>query len=149
MLVIKDTKEKDGFNFKDYTDVKISNDSLKYGDYTLAICDHPDFDESVIIERKKNCRELINNLGSEFERFCREMDGLQKYKHKQIIVCGPNNFSYLVDRGLTKLSLNFIYKQLAYLQVNYNVDILFFPNIEEAENYVYRLFKEIERKLDE
>jgi ERCC4-type nuclease len=149
MLIIKDTKEKDGFDFKDYSDVKISRDTLKYGDYTLAIADNSDFRDSIIIERKKNCMELINNLGTNFERFCNEMEGLTKYQHKQIVVCGPNNFSYLVDRGLTRLNLNFIYKQLAYLQIYYNVDIIFFPNKEEAENYVYRLFKEIERKSDE
>lgn len=148
MLIIKDTQEKDGWDFSTYENVEISNDSLPAGDYTLAICEMPNFDESVIIERKQNCRELLGNLGQNFERFTRELEQLQKFKHKQIVVCGPNNFEYLVSRGYTKLNLNFIYRQLAFIYTHYGVSTIFFPNKDEAENYVYRLFTRIIKKLE-
>ncbi len=146
--IIRDTKEQKPLGFIDYP-VKITNESLPAGDYSLVGHDMPGDDDSIIIERKKDCMELCSNLGAKWEQFENEAKLLKKYKHKMILVCAPNNFDYLCDRGFTKLSVNFIYKRLAYLYVNYGITITYMPNRESAENLIYRTFLEIIRKTRE
>ena len=57
-----------------HNNIKIYNDTLKAGDYSLIGHETIGDDDSIIIERKKNCNELCNNLGNGWERFCNEMD---------------------------------------------------------------------------
>ena len=141
--IISDTAEKKPWEFKNYDIIEVSKDSLYAGDYTMAGHDISHHDNSVIIERKKNCLELVTNIGSEWARFEREAEELQKFKFKQIVVCGPNNFDYLVKKGITKLNINFIYRQISLLYVKYGISTIFFNTHEEAENYVFRLFYQI------
>lgn len=111
--------------------------------------DQPNDDHSIIIERKKNCSELVTNLGAKWDNFVAEAEQLAQYKHRQIVVCGPNNFEYLIDRHFTKLSLNFIYKRLAILALDFGVPTFFCPDRPHAENYIYRLFKEVMIRMDQ
>ena len=147
MRIIRDSKEQQPWAFKDYVydqnPVIVGRDSLEAGDYTIAAHDMPNDDNSNIIERKKDCRELCTNLGQKWEQFENEARLLQKYTHKFIVVCGPDNFEYLYDRGYTKLHPNFIYSRLAYLAVTYNLPTMFFANRENAENFVFRTFVKI------
>lgn len=106
----------------------------------------PNDDDSIIIERKKDCSELVRNLGAEWERFTREMELMTQYRHKLMVVCAPDNFQVLYDKGYTKLHPNFVYKQLATLQIRYGVSTIFLPNRTTAENYIFRLFTDIINK---
>jgi ERCC4-type nuclease len=145
--IIVDTRENDPLLFSLYDEeIKTHRDKLDAGDYTLFAHDMPGDDDSIIIERKANCQELVNNLGKKWEQFKAEAELLSKYKHKVILVCGPDNFNYLYDRGFTRLHPNFIYKQLNYLWINYGIQTLFLPDRDTAENYIFRSFVEVIRK---
>lgn len=144
--IIVDTREQTPFLWKDYADVGVQSDTLGAGDYTLCSHDMPLDDNSIIIERKKNCQELINNLGAAWDRFEIEMVKMSQYKNKLIIVCGNDNFEELYNKGYTKVHPNFAYKQLATISVRYGVNTCFLGSYINAENYVYRLFKEVINK---
>lgn len=148
MKIIRDTREQDPWKFEAYEEVKFCVDKLDYGDYTLVGHDQSGDDNSIIIERKKDCQELCGNLGTGWERLVEEAKGLSKYKYKQIVVCGPENFNYLIQKGFTKLNLNFIYSQIALLYIKYDISTVFFPNKEQAENYAYRLFRKVIQKTN-
>jgi len=145
LKLIQDTREQDPLIFDGYP-VTVGIDTLPAGDYSLVGHDQFGDDFSVIIERKANCSELIGNLGTNWERFTRELEQLSKYKFASIVVCGDNNFHYLVERNFTKLSLNFIFSQIARIQLDYNIPIIFAGNRENATNYIYRLFNQIDKK---
>ena len=149
LKIIVDTREQNPLTWENELkpyDVVLTRDKLDFGDYSLVGHDQPSDDDSIVIERKKNCQELVGNLGTNWDRFKDEMAGLKAYKHKSIIVCGPNNFAHLYNQGFTKLHPNFIYKRLADLFIYYNISTVFLNTREDAENYIYRLFNEIANK---
>jgi ERCC4-type nuclease len=146
--ILIDTREQDGFLFDGY-EAQCTSEKLDAGDYTIVGHDMANDDNSIIIERKKNCNELIGNVGTNWERFLREAEQLTKYKTKLIVVTAPCNFEFLYNNQLTRLHPNFVYKQLSYLQINFGISTLFFPTKEVAENYVFRLFIETLRLTEE
>lgn len=148
MKILIDSREQSPFRWIDYENLTTVREKLDFGDYSLVSHDMPGDDESVIIERKQHCQELLSNIGMYWDRFKRELEGLAKYKHKFIIVCGPSNFDYLYNKGFTKISPNFAYKQLAFIYTEYGIPTLFFSKAEDAENFIYRLFIELIRKND-
>lgn len=147
--ILCDTREQTPFEWEGYDGLTVTKETLDAGDYTIVGHDRPKDDYSIIIERKKNCNELVGNVGANWERFLREAEILTQYKTKLIIVTGPCNFDYLYDNGLTKIHPNFALKQLAYLQMKFGISTLYFPNKELAENYVFRLFVEISKLIKE
>lgn len=146
-----DTKEQQPLNFHSFDFIETCHDHLPAGDYTIVGHDMVTDDHSVIIERKKNVQELVNNIGAEWDRFISEAEILKQYKHKSIIVCGPNNIDYLYSRGFTKISPGFFYKQLSILQIEYGLPTIFAGDRESAEHYMVRYFNHIVRlhKQDE
>jgi hypothetical protein len=143
MKILIDNKEQDPLQFTNYTSVQTMDETLKAGDYTLVGHDMSTDDNSVIIERKKDCNELARNLGAYWERFCKEMEVLQQYKNRAIVVCSNNTFADLYNCGYTKLHPNFIAKRIGELQAKYQVPVLFLGNRNNVEDYIYRLFREI------
>lgn len=137
--IICDTREQEPLKFHEY-DVSICRDKLDAGDYTIRCHDRPKDDNSIIIERKKNCQELVNNLVAAWDTFKAELEILAQYRFKAIIVCGPNNFPYIYNRGFTKISPSFAYSRLAEVYMEYGVTTIFADNRDEAENMMYRMF---------
>lgn len=146
--IIVDTREQEPWGFRQYKDIYIQRDTLDWGDYTLVGQDRPSDDFNCIIERKKNAQELLGNLGNGWDRFQAEAEGLAPYRRKCVIVCGPDNFEYLYDRGFTKIHPNFAYKQIALLYAKYDIPVMFFSNRECAEEYAFRFLLENKRLLD-
>ena len=146
--IIVDTREQDPLRFADY-EVETCRDKLDAGDYTIFSHDRPKDDHSIIIERKKNCQELIGNFGTKWDTFRAELELLGEYKHRAIVVCGPNNFPYLYERGFTALHPSFIYSRIAEVTMEYQIPILFAGTREDAENIIYRLFTRAIRLNDE
>jgi ERCC4-type nuclease len=143
LKILIDTRENDPLPFSAYDNVVTSFDTLEGGDYTLVGHDRRGDDYSVIIERKKNCAELVRNLGAEWDRFRAQLEITNKYAYRQIIVCSPDNFEYLYSAGFTKLHPNFVYKRLADILVDYGVGVTFLYSRQCAENYIYRLFSKL------
>jgi ERCC4-type nuclease len=140
MKIIVDSNEKDPLKFSTYENVSVGKDSLETGDYTIAGHDLPTDDHSIIIERKKNCLELVSNLVSKWEVFERELQRMMKYKHRAIIVCGPNNFPYIYSSGMTRVHPNFVYCKLTDIIMDMQIPIIFAGTREDAEAIIYRMF---------
>ena len=147
LKIIVDTREQQPLTFAQFEHVETGRDTLGAGDYTIVGQDMPGDDFSVIVERKKDAKELAHNLGKGWDRFLREAEILATYKVRQIVVCGPDNFHYLYDRGMTKMHPSFCYKRLTTLLVDYNISTIFLPTRELAENYIFRLFYEMSKRL--
>ena len=145
--ILYDSREQTPFTFKDYEWIESTKETLDFGDYTMVGHDLYRDDHSVIVERKANAQELVNNIGTNWERFLREMENVTKYRHKMILVCGPNNIEFLYRQGFTKISPNFFYKQLAILQTEYNVPTIFMQDYDHAESYIVRYFGQIQNLL--
>lgn len=144
--LLYDTREQQPLVFCNYDYFIPTRETLVCGDYTIVGHDMPKDDNSIIIERKKDCMELCGNIGTNWETFQKECEKLARYKYKQIIVCSSNNFEFLTSRSLTKLNLGFIYKQLSYIFIEYGISTIFFENRNDAENYIARLFWNIYKK---
>lgn len=140
LRIIYDSQEQQPLLWRGYENIVIGRDKLNAGDYTISGHDLPGDDYSIIIERKKNCRELLGNLGVKWDAFQREAERLRGYYFKQIVVCDLPNFEYLYDQGLTKMHPGFVYQRLALLATEYNFTTTFMPTPEAAENYIFRLF---------
>lgn len=149
--ILYDTREQNPLTWKNELkpyEVTLARETFECGDYTIVGHDMPGDDNSVIIERKKNSLELVGNLGTNWDRFCNELELMSKYKYKQIVVCGPDNFSFLYSRGYTKLSPSFVYKQLVHIFIYFNISTIFLNSREEAENYLYRMFVHLSNKTE-
>ncbi len=146
MNILIDTREQQPLLFENYSDIKWCRDTLACGDYTVAGHDLPTDDHSVIFERKKNCLELVSNLGMNWERFQSELKLMTQYKHKQIVVCAPNNFQYIFDKRYTKINPEFAYKRIAHIFTEYHIPIVFMDTRQEAETYMYRVLVDIYRR---
>jgi ERCC4-type nuclease len=152
MKIIVDTREDENkfLAFSAYQDdVRLYRDKLDAGDYTIFGADRPGDDHSIIFERKENCRELITNLATHWDRFQNEMGLLARYKRAQIIVCQPDCFQYLYDNGLTKCSPSFIYSRLSHVYFNFGVSTIFLKDRDAVENYMYRMFRLTAKALRE
>mgnify|MGYP007100055221 CR=1 FL=1 len=145
LRIICDTKEQRPLLWKGYDGVIVGRDSLTEGDYSIAGHDLPGDDYSIVIERKKNCNELLTNLGTKWEQFRNEAERLRPYYFKQIVVCDLPNFEHLYEQGLTKMHPGFVYRQLAILATEYDFTTTFMPSPEAAENYIFRLFTRMQK----
>ncbi len=81
MHVIKDTREKTGWEFGIYSDVDAVTIKTVYpGDYTLL-----DYEGIFAIERKATTGELSMNLGKKKHQFETELQAMSELKYKYII----------------------------------------------------------------
>ena len=143
MEILIDTREQKPFVFANETLTGLHRTKLDAGDYSIVGYDKPTDKHSIIIERKANCSEYSSNLGKNFERFEREAQKLAEYKHRAIIVCGPDNFQYLYDQKFIGLHPKYAYNRIAYLWIQYGIPTFFHDTPEQAEMFMMRLFKRV------
>lgn len=150
--IIVDTREKKPFNFawavKHNQIAGLISDKVDAGDYTIK-----EFPNLIAVERKQNVVELYNNLvGKEkYERFIREMERLQNYKYRFIVVedhweslWDPNKFIF-AKRNM-KWAGYMVMSHLFNLMADYNVHVLFAG--DKAEQLTLKLLvKHYEREL--
>jgi hypothetical protein len=145
MLIIVDTREKTGWwdlSKYDGCDGQISS-KIDAGDYSLY-----DYPNLITIERKRTINEIANNLGREYERFCREFERMQKYKNKYVIceftldslIDYPKNEPKYLQKSI-RMNGKFMLKRIDELENKYNVKFIFCKNKEEAEREAFDLFK--------
>ncbi len=151
MHVLHDTREQQPLTWRNFRgeliyNITIGRDTLTAGDYTIAGHDLPGDDNSIIIERKKDCKEFVVNLVAKWDVFQNELKLMAQYKNRQIIVCAPENFDVLYRQGLTKVSPNFAWSRIADIQTYYQIPVIFFDNREKAQEYLFRLFYSIIKK---
>jgi ERCC4-type nuclease len=147
--ILIDTREQNPLTWSTYQGISTALETLPCGDYTITGHDLPSDDNSIIVERKKDCKEFARNIGADWDRFKNELELMREYKNKMIIICTPNNFDELYQIGFTKLHPNFVAKQLAVIQTHYQIPVLFMNNRSDVENLMFRMFYEILKKTEE
>ena len=156
--VIVDNQEKKPWDFKEklpskffFKDIIVRN--LDYGDYTIEGYDLPEFKNSIIIERKASVEELLGNIGKNWERFQRELDGLQKYSKSLIIVEDDLHDAYAkyTARNPKKgmyftLPPDFLLARVCEIDHKWGIKTLFLSNKYFARRYACNLFRSILEK---
>jgi len=144
--ILVDTREQNPFNWEKYEGIRIYQDTLEAADYTLVGHEFYNEDDSVLVEKKKNCLELVTNLCKKWDQFEKELVIMSQYKHKCIVVCGEYNFWEIYTQRMTKVHPNFVNKRLSEIYLNYGVPTLFLKNRSTAEDFVFRMFCQIYNK---
>lgn len=152
--IIKDTREKKGWNF-DFYDVDMTVATIKYGDYTTE-----NLKDKVIIERKASPAEIANNLGKKLnkERFYRELTQFRKFEHAYI-VCEfseadvydyPNGKSGVPRHKLKYCRMNgpYIRKLLYEIEEMFKLEVIFCNDKDAAEEFVVKLFQDLEKQYE-
>ena len=80
--VIKDTREQDGYFFSKFnTCAGMVEHKLDTGDYSIQ-----GLEDKICIERKGCVEELAQNLGSKKQTFLKEIERMEPFPHKYIIL---------------------------------------------------------------
>ena len=142
--VIRDTREKHGWIFNETDSIAGTVvDTMSTGDYTLE-----GFEDELCIERKSNLTEFANNLLT--ARFERELQRLEKFKYKYIIIeANMDDFIRypegidLPEKILKRLRTKgiFLLKKLLELQMEYGFVPLFAGT--EGKTVAISIFKRI------
>lgn len=146
--LIVDTREQNPLTFEKYEDINVMSDTLECGDYTPVGFDMANDDYSLIIERKLSARELIGNIGKNWDRFQRELEKMSFYQNKFLVVCGPEEYYQLYKRKMTKLHPNFVRTRFHEIRLKYGVQIVHCNNRETAEEFIYQLIKSTVKLCD-
>tara|TARA_R100000306_G_C4274456_1_gene91817 strand:+ start:84 stop:569 length:486 start_codon:yes stop_codon:yes gene_type:complete len=145
--IIRDTREKEGWNFDFYSSCAIESRGLKTGDYTLE-----GLEEILCIERKANTGELSMNLGKHRKRFEAELERMAEFRWAYILcefslenlMQFPKNSSIPPYRWkYLRMNGKFMAKLLSRYQEDYDVEVVFCGERESAENKAIEIFKEI------
>lgn len=146
MKVIVDTREKYPYAFQGYA-CSVETKKLDTGDYSIAGMEH-----LVCIERKSSVSELSNNLCKDFARFERELERMQEFEYRILILEFTEKeiarFPYrsgLPKRVAKKIRFRgpAILSKLKKIVKQYDLQLFFTSGPEEAEELVFELLEEI------
>jgi len=154
--IIVDTREKKPWNFSSY-DIEIVSQKLDEGDYTTqAIYDlEKESGQKILrIERKKSVSEIAGNLGKSTnrERFYREMERLEDYEFKYIIMEFPTQelarYPYGAGipkklRAKIKMRGKYILSLLDQIEADYGVEILYCQDVFDAQEQAIQIIQEV------
>jgi ERCC4-type nuclease len=150
--VVKDTREQDGYTFESFTGRYTSckgmvTRKLDTGDYSLE-----GLEEKLCIERKGRISELAINLGKDRARFMREIERMQEFPFRFLIL----EFSLddvikfpegadIPQSNISKVRITgkYLLKMLVELQINHNIPVLFCDNKKNAKTMINSIFKRV------
>lgn len=147
-LVIKDTREQDGYHFSDFnTCAGMVEEKLDTGDYSIR-----GLEDKICIERKGCVEELAINLGSKKHTFLNEITRMQDFPHKYLIL----EFSLddllkfpdesripIKNKQTVKITGRYMLKCLIEFELYDNVHVLFCGDKRNAFLAVSSIFKRI------
>lgn len=148
MNVIRDTREKNGWDFIFYDDIEIISHKLDCGDYTT-----PTLKDYIVVERKASVTEIANNLGKKIakDRFYREFDRMSSLKKAYIVCEFPESsvYDFPKNSGMTQAKMamvrmngKYLRKLMAQIEKDCeNIEVVFCNNREEAEAFTYNILK--------
>ena len=146
--VIIDTREREPWDFSE-EELCTSQEvrKLDTGDYTIE-----GLEEKLCIERKGSLVEFANNVVQ--DRFWAEMDRMLSFPLRFLILefSLPSLLNYPAGLGLAqrildkiKITPSFLLKNIAKLQLQYGVNVIFAGNRYAAEKIALTLFKNVEK----
>lgn len=94
---------------------------VDYGDYEID--GRPDL---IVIERKKNIDELVTNLTKHRDRFARELEGMQRAKHKYVIV--EDHWCSIMEPSFSKVHPKALVGSIFAFEIRYGVHFIFCGN---------------------
>lgn len=150
MKIIVDTREKTPWDFSTY-DVEVERRGLKTGDYSLD-----GIEDRFCIERKKSTAELSINTGMKSKQFEAEFQRMKEME-QTILICEfplsnldvfPRK-SGIPKRLWRRLRLNgsFIKKRLFGFCEEYEVDLYFCKDSNEARALGWEFLKDAEKEF--
>lgn len=138
MIIIRDNKEKVGYwEFDFIENCQQVSASLKTGDYTIK-----GLEDIVCLERKRTTGELSINLGSKWEVFSRELQRMEPFKYKYIllefslddVLNFPKNSGIPQSKWqFIKIHPKFILGRIEYIKKTYNIKVIFCGSKQNAE----------------
>ena len=133
-VLVVDTREQDGlFIAKPPKGLLLVRDTLESGDYSIR-----GFENNVGVERK-NIDDLWSSLTTNSDRFKRELERLQAYELKYILVEGLES-EYLAHRPERKIHPNCIRQALASIEAKLNIPVHQSESRDAAERWVLDMF---------
>jgi ERCC4-type nuclease len=144
MRIIRDTRERNGWDFPFSENVELISRKLDSGDYTTEL-----LEGIVVIERKATATELANNLGKRTAkaRFYREFERMKPLS-KAYIVCEfpeSNIYEFPKNSGMSQIQMskvringNYLAKLMDNIEKDFdNIEIVFCNNRDEAETFTH------------
>lgn len=140
--IIIDTREQIPWEFGYHNTAK---QKLDTGDYSMV-----GFENILAIERKKSVSELATNLSE--SRFKDVLERLSKIKHPYMVFEFDMDEVYTFPVGSDipkklwdklRISGNYIIKRLIEIQIQYNIQIIFCGDANNAERFTVSLMKRI------
>lgn len=148
MIIIKDTREKNGWDFSIYDGCKdVIVKGLKTGDYTLS-----GLEKELCIERKATTGEISFNLGRKRNQFEAEMERMANFRWAYLIcefsvddiLNFPENSGIPRCRWhLTKIRGKYMYKLLNEFAEKYGVQMFFMGDKFSAYNKAIEIFETV------
>jgi len=130
LIIIRDTREKNGWNFIDY-DASIDSTKLDVGDYAIKT-----YENKIAIERKKGISELYNNISPKNrERFLGTMARLIRTVEHPFMVIEANLGDLFYGVPYSKISPNYVFSVLLTLQIQ-GLNIIWAGNRGEEVTYL-------------
>ena len=146
--IVRDTREQEGYYFKPFgACTGMVNEKLDTGDYAIL-----GLEDKCCVERKGSVEELALNLGQGKDRFYREIERMEEFPHKFIIL------EFTVDELLkfpeksrvpvknqaaVKVTGRYMLKCLIEMQLYNNVNVLFCTDKYNAFLVVSSILKRI------
>lgn len=148
MIILRDTREKQPWEFEWYEDrPEIQVCKVDVGDYTLK-----GYENIVAIERKRSTGEIAINFGKKRKQFMAEMERMRDIPFKYIICEFPKEHldrfphdSGIPQRDWKYLRINggYIRSTVNYLSETYGVTFLFCRNPFEAQDEAFKIFQDV------
>ena len=150
--VIKDTREQDGYTFEKFEGRYTSCEGmilqkLDTGDYSLL-----GLEDKLCIERKASVSELAGNLGKDKYRFLREIERMNDFPFKFLVL--EFSFEDLVKFPVgsdipesrwnsLKISKKYIIKMLVEFQIYNKTHVVFAGNKRNAKTFINSVLKRV------
>ena len=146
--VIRDTREQEGYYFSEYgTCEGMVDQKLDTGDYSIL-----GMEDKICIERKGCVEELAINLGQKKHTFLKEIDRMEDFPHKFIIL--EFNIADLIDfpensripeksKASVKITGKFMLKCLMEFQLYNDIHVIFCGNKYNAFLTVSSILKRV------
>lgn len=147
LRIIRDTREKEGV--WDFGSADVIVKKLDTGDYTLE-----GMEDKLCIERKKTTGEIATNLGTDFERFQKELVRMKDFKFAYLILefSVQDLLDYpkgvkLSPEKIAKLKMNgkYMVKLLSSFNKDYGIEVIYAGNRDNAIAYVEALFENVQK----
>jgi ERCC4-type nuclease len=147
MKIICDTREKHPYSFTDKFGnyLECEHRKLNTGDYSIE-----GYEDLLCIERKESVTELAGNCVA--KRFIRELERMQSYKYKYLILEFSLNDILEYPRNLRlppriknriKVSGMFILTRICQWSIDYDFDLLACGNRQNAQNMTMAIINKV------